>query len=333
MVTPLIRSKSAVGAAAVTGERISVVRRDFPEILLPDSANAGQAVSGNTDTLNAWLAFCTAAQFGGNALIFAGAVIGFRVGMSLAAAATSFLTRVGRVEIGTGLPAAPPTLIDRFRYGGAAVTSLANPGAGTAAIGLGLADVHHRMAPCELAANTDLAWRSAVLDANGNYNAALYGVGYDRTAWNIQTLGIDTDELLKGQLAVEHEFTDYASVATGAVAWTNGAWTTCNFNGNATADGDYLVFGIQVPYEMPAVGFGMHYQGDVAIGAVDSEIIQSRFACPRAGNLFWASPFHYIWPLGPFYIASGERLSCRMRASGGGPVTFDAVTFNMWKLP
>jgi hypothetical protein len=59
--------------------------------------------------------------------------------------------------------------------------------------------------------------------------------------------------------------------------------------------------------------------------------VQSRFAVPSPGGLFWPGPYHIEFPL-PWHLAAGETLQLRIRSSAGGAATV-TMAANLWRLP
>jgi hypothetical protein len=252
------RRRASAGLAVLQGApggggTLLAVRRDFPEILLPDGAAGPSHIAGASDVLAAWQQAVSAAQFGAAPRIIAGVALGYRIGLNTAAGAAgvSFVSREARVELGLGAPAAPPALIGRHKVSGAVAVSVTNPGASTVCSAIATPVVQARYAPVQVPANSVLSVRAAFNDALGNTNMTPVVIAYDPAAYNLVDVGLDVDQLLHGLLAVQEEHTDYATVVSGG-GWANGAWVTATFGGAPTADADYLVRGVTLENVAPA---------------------------------------------------------------------------------
>ena len=317
MRTLFRRCVPASGAGAATP--ILPIRRDYPEIILPDDGTMPVQAAGTLDALAAaWQEICSAAQFGASPLILYGAAIAYHVGVTQVGAGGALVERTGRVVLAKGAAGAEALLNQAAIFGGAAAAQLSGGSGTPTAIALDEAAVLADLAPMLIPANTRLAFKSAVRDALGNRDVCVHAVAYDSATFALTTpAGFDATAYLNGTAAAAAQIRSDVAGPQCAAAWTNGAWVALNVGGVGPAATDLLVPECIITID-PGSGFGNAAAFDfgTATGA-GAKTVQSR-AIVGTDGLFIYGTYRFRFPMGPFYVQAGETLYVRTRDTGTG---------------
>jgi hypothetical protein len=305
------------GLPAGGGGAMLLVRRDSPEIILPDSASSGAKSLGSNNALTGtWAEICSASEFGGSERTLIGMVHSQRTGKTLTATGSTSRVRQGRVRLATCAAGSEARLMD-IAFGGSAFTQLIIDSGSATAIGLATPSVFYPCGAVRVAASTRISFDGAVNDNDGQTQARTYLLAYDPASWTLDEL-FDLRDWHEGDVALDSRLTDFMSISvpSGGSAWGNSSWVTVTLDAGATtvADHDYLVTDLYTGCTTASIDA----QADIAVGDSGSEVIQSRVCAGAATALFGTAAYH---PPMPFLWPEGERLAVRARVGAGSAET------------
>lgn len=292
------------------------VRRDCPEIILPDGATAttitpALMAAGHTDTFSAYAEMCSTTEFGSIPLSLIGINVTFRTGLTLSASDTQRISRQILIELASG-SAGSETTIGEFRLGSGAFVQLTISSGASTALAMAQTAIYLETPPLLIPASTRLSVRNQYNDTSTIGSNATYGIAYDPTKLVFSNNpSINWDHFLKGGMTLPHDTTDLTSITSGSPSASNGSYVTLNINGGATLDADYLVWGFGSSQDF--IGNSVHQTYDIALGTAGNEVVQAR-GC-LGGTVFGAATGEYKFKY-PFIAYKGETLRARLRATG-----------------
>lgn len=314
------------------------IRRDMPELLLPDSTDWAQqvpstsanwTVSASFTQLVASLAQDTVLRMvgvsGSEGLSIAGADVG----------ATAY--GLWDLHVYTGAAAAE-TEICRCTYCVVVNASVTGTAAGTAGSVLGGASSQIAICPLYIPSGTRLTAKSSIYDRQFLDEVKIWLLGYDASAYCNPKHPLDVDKWIKGYSLGAHRTWPPAGAASGTQADTavtthaTNAWSTsveATGYGNwaqldGSLDADYLVTGLSCI--LASASSKSSCVVNLGLGGAGSEVVQARSGFPRYGSNFCLGGYHPF--ADPFIAFKGERLAVRAKAQAANK-TYQIVVHGM----
>ena len=300
----MLQYTKAKGVSAGAGEPIT---RDCPNIIIPTLANAIGPVPGTNWAWGANLAITSPSTY---ELLLIQMIVGAFLGNIYSANGTNQFSYMIQFQL--------------RKYVNQAYTILAHSQmteSGVATIG-GIVDDEVsaslfvtscrgiKCGPIRISASTPLRLRATISGVPTSIATRLYLSGYDTNTFSLIRVPYIDRLYESGSKAAYPALLPLDSaiaLASHAVTtWTYGSWVTVN----ASLDADYL---IREAYAIPGdtkTCFGD--QIELGLGAVDSEVIQARYAMTPLA--FFNSSVHTELRY-PFIAYKGERLAARVASS------------------